>query len=121
MKLGRGYVQLHQKLPLEASEGKAKLYFFQHGGVDNVEGSAVVSLVVNTNGFPARARTNGHLVVVFLAERKVNEITFLEVEDINISVDGGGLTQQSGRGPRVQLLVVLKGSCNRTGVRWVWL
>ena len=121
MKLGGGYVKLCQKLPLEASEGKAKLDFLEHGGIDKTEGSAVAPLVVSTNGFPARARTNGHLVVVLFAERKVNGITFLKAEDINIGVDGGGLTQQSGRGPGVQLLVVWKGSRNRTGVRWVWL
>jgi len=37
---------------------------------------------------------NRHLVIVFLAERKVSFITFLEAEDIDVGVNGGGLTQQ---------------------------
>jgi len=90
MKLGGGYVKLSQKLPLEASEGEAELDFLEHRGVDKAKGFTVASPVVSANGFSKRARRNGHLVIVFFAERKVNLITFLEAEDVDVGVNGGG-------------------------------
>jgi len=95
MKLGGGYVKLRQKLPLKASEGEAELDLFEHCGVDKAKGFVVASLVVSADGFFGRSRANEHLVVVFFAERKVSWITSLEAEDIDVSIDGGGLTQQS--------------------------
>jgi len=95
VKLGRGYVKLRQELPLKASEGEAELDLFEHRGVDKAKGFVVASLVVSTNGFSGRARVDGHLVVVLFAERKVSWITSLEADDIDVSIDGGGLTQQS--------------------------
>jgi len=95
MKLGGGYVKLSQKLLLEASEGEVELDFLEHRGVDKAKGFAVSSPVISANGFSGRTRTNGHLVVVFFAERMVSLITFLEVEDVDVGVNGGGLTQQS--------------------------
>jgi len=88
MKLGEGYVKLRQKLPLKASEGEAELDLFEHCGVDKAKGFVVASLVASANGFSGRAMTNGHLVVVFFAERKVSWITSLEAEDIDVSIDG---------------------------------
>jgi len=93
--MGGGYVKLCQKLPLEASERESELDFLEHCGVDKAEGLAVASLVVSANGFSGRAGANGHLVVVFFAERKVSWITSLEADGVDVGIDGGGLTQQS--------------------------
>jgi len=95
MKLGGGYVKLSQKLPLEASEGEAEFDFLEHRGVDKAKGLAVTPLAVSANGLSGRTRSNNHFVVVFFAERKVSLITFLEAEDVEVGVNGGGLTQQS--------------------------
>jgi len=95
MKLGRGYVKLSQNLPLEASEGEAEFDFLEHRGIDKAKRLAITPLAVNANGFSGRTRSNSHFVVMFFAERKVSLITFLEAEDVEVGVNGGGLTQQS--------------------------
>ena len=95
MKLGGGYVELSQELPLEASEGQAELDLLEHGSIDEAEGLAIAPLVVGADGLPRGTRTNGHLVIMLLAKRKMNFITFLEAKDVNVGVDGRGLTQQS--------------------------
>ena len=43
MKLGGGYIQLGQELPLEAGEGESKFDFLEHFSVDEAEGAAVRS------------------------------------------------------------------------------
>ena len=92
MKLGGGYVKLSQKLPLEASEGEAEFDFLEHRGVDEAKRLAVTPLAVSANGFSGRTRSNNHFVIVFFAERKVSLISFLEAEDVEVGVNGGGLT-----------------------------
>jgi len=95
MKLGGGYVELGQKLPLEASKGEAELDFLEHGGIDEAEGFAIAPLVVDADGFSRGTRMNGHLVIMLLAKGKVSLITFLEAKDVDVGVDGRGLTQES--------------------------
>ena len=94
MKLGGGYVKLGQELPLETSKGEAELDLLEHSGIDEAEGFTVAPLVISADGFSRRTRMNRHLVIVFLAERKVSLITFLEVEDVDVGVNGEGVTQQ---------------------------
>ena len=77
MKLGGGYVKLGQELPLETSKGEEEFDLLEHRGIDEAEGLAVAPLVVSADGFPGRTRMNSHLVIMFLAERKVSLITFL--------------------------------------------
>jgi len=88
MKLGGGYIQLSQELPLEAGEGESEFDFLEHGGVDEAEGVAVAPLVINADRLTRRKRMHRYLVIVFLAERKVSLVTFLETEDIAFRVDG---------------------------------
>jgi len=95
MKLGRGFVELGQELPLEASEGEAKLDLLEHGGIDEGEGFAIAPLVVGADGFSKGTRMNVHLVIMLLAKGKVSLITFHEAKDVDVGVDGRGLTQQS--------------------------
>jgi len=94
MKLSGGYVKLGQELSLETSEGEAELDLLEHRGIDKAEGFIVAPLVIRAYGFFGRTRMNRHLVIVFLAERKVSLINFLEAEDVDVGVNGGGLTQQ---------------------------
>jgi len=94
MKLGGGYVELGQEVPLETSEGEAELDFLEHGGIDEAEGFAIAPLVVSADGFSRGTRMNVHLVVMLLAKGKVSLITFLKAKDVDVGVDGGGLTQQ---------------------------
>jgi len=88
MKLGGGYVEFSQELPLEAGEGESKLDFLEHCCVDEVEGAVVVTLVISADGLTRRTRMHKYLVIVFLAERKVSLVTFLETKDIAVRVDG---------------------------------
>jgi len=121
MKLGGGYVKLGQELPLETSEGEAGLDLLEHRGIDKEEGLAIAPLVVSADGFSGRTRMNRHLVIVFLVERKVSFITFLEAEDVDVGVNGGGLTQQSRSGPWIQPFVIREGPHSCAGLRWSWL
>ena len=88
-------VELGQELPLEASEGEAELDLLEHGGIDEAEGFTIAPLVVDADGFCKGTRMNDHLVIMLLAKGKMSFITFLETKDVNVSVDGRGLTQQS--------------------------
>jgi len=119
--LGRGYVKLGQELPLEASEGEAELDLLDHGGIDEAEGFAIAPLVFGADGLSGRTRMNTDLVIMFLAERKVSLITFLEAKDVDVGVDRRGVTQQSRSSPGIQLFVVRKGSHSHAGLRWGWL
>ena len=121
MKLGGGYVKLGQELPLETSEGEAELDLLEHRSIDEAEGFVAAPLVVSAYGFSGRTGMNGHVVIVFLAERKVSLITFLEAEDVDIGVNGGDLTQQSRSGPWIQPFVVREGPHSCAGLRWGWL
>jgi len=56
MKLGGGYVELGQELPLEASEGEAELNLLEHGGIDEAEGFTIAPLVVGADGFSRGTR-----------------------------------------------------------------
>ena len=85
------------------------------------KGFAIAPLVVGADGLSGGTRMNYHLVIMFLAERKVSLITFLEVKDVDVGVDGRGLTQQSRSSPGVQPFVVRKGFHSRAGLRWGWL
>ena len=95
MKLGGVYVELGQELPLEASEGEAKLDLLEHGGIDEAEGFAIAPLVVGADGFSRGTRMNGHLLIMLLAKEKVSLTTFLEAKDVDVGVDRRSLTQQS--------------------------
>jgi len=88
MKLGGGYIQLGQELLLEAGEGESEFDFLEHCTVDEAEGAAVAPLVIGANQLSRRTRMQRYLVIVFLAERKVGLVTFLETEDIAVRVDG---------------------------------
>jgi len=88
MKLGGGYVEFSEELPLEAGEGESELDFLEHRCVDEAEGVAVVTLVISADGLTRGTRMHIYLVIVFFAERKVSLVTFLETEDITIRVDG---------------------------------
>ena len=75
-------------LPLEAGEGESEFDFLEHGGVDEAKGVAVAALVISADRLTRRTRMHIYLVIVFLAERKVSLVTFLETEDIVFRVDG---------------------------------
>jgi len=94
MKLGGGYVEFSQELPLEAGEGESELDFLEHGGVNEVERGVAAPLIISADRLARRTRTHRYLVVMLFAEREVILITFLEVEDVEVSVDGGSFTQQ---------------------------
>jgi len=49
MELGSGDVELGEKLPQKASEGKPEFHLFEQGCVDEAEGSIVARLVVSAN------------------------------------------------------------------------
>jgi len=72
-------------------KGKRSLTFLNI--IDEAEGFAIAPLVVSADGFSRVTRTNVHLVVMLLAKGKVSLITFLEAKDVDVGVDGGGLTQ----------------------------
>ena len=88
MKLGGGYVEFSQELPLEAGEGESELDFLEHRCIDEAEGATVVTLVITADGLTRGTRMHRYLVIMFLAERKVSWVTFLETKDIAIRVDG---------------------------------
>ena len=88
MKLGGGYVELGQELPLKACEGKPKLDLLEHGGVDKAERGFVAPLIIGADGLTGRTKAHNYFVIVLFAEREVIRITFLEMKDITISVDG---------------------------------
>ena len=87
MKLGGGYVELGQELPLKACEGKPKLDLLEHSGVNEAERGVVTPLIVGADGLTRRTRAHRHLVIVLFAEREVILITFLETKNITIRVD----------------------------------
>ena len=117
MKLGGGYVKLGQELPLETSEGEVELDLLEHRSIDEAEGFVVAPLVVSTDGFSGRTGMNRHLVIMFLAERKVSLITFLKAKDVDVGVDREGLTQQGCNSPWIQLFVVREGPHSCAGLR----
>jgi len=88
MKLGGGYVELSQELPLKACEGKSKLDLFEHSGIDKAERGVVAPLIIGADGLTRRTRAHRYLVIVLFSEREVILITFLETKDIAIRVDG---------------------------------
>jgi len=88
MKLGGGYVEFSQELPLEAGEGESELDFLEHCCVDEAEGAAVAPLVISAYTLTRKTRMHRYLVILFLAKRKVSLVTFLETEDIAVRVDG---------------------------------
>jgi len=88
MKLGGGYVEFSQELPLEAGEGESELDFLEHCCVDEAEGAAVAPLVISAYTLTRKTRMHIYLVILFLAKRKVSLVTFLETEDIAVRVDG---------------------------------
>jgi len=88
MKLGEGYVEFSQELPLEAGEGESELDFLEHCCVDEAEGVVVAPLVISADRLTRKTRMPRYLVIVFLAEKKVSLVTFLETEDIAVRVDG---------------------------------
>jgi len=52
-------------------------------------------LVIGANRLFGRTRTHRYLVIMFIAEREVILVTFLEAEDVAVGVDGGSLTQKA--------------------------
>ena len=77
MKLGGGNVEISQELD-----------FLERRCIDKAEGPAVVTLVISADGLARGTRMHRYLVIVFVAERKVGWVTFLETEDIAFRVDG---------------------------------
>ena len=47
-----------------------------------------MTLVISADGLTRGTRMYRYLVIVFLAERKVSWVTFLETKDIAIRIDG---------------------------------
>jgi len=92
MQLGRGDVELSQKLPLKASKGESELDLLEYGGVDEAEGVTVVPLIISTDRLPRKTRSNDHLVIMFLTKGKVDLVSSLQTKNICFSVDKGGLT-----------------------------
>jgi len=88
MKLGGGYVELGQELPLKACEGKPKLDLLEHCGVDKAEKGVVAHLIIGADELTGRTRAHNYFVIMLFAEREVIRITFLETKYIAISVDG---------------------------------
>ena len=87
MKLGGGYVELGQELPLKECEGKSKLDLLEHSGVDKAERGVVAPLIIGADGLTGRTRAHIYFVIVLFAEREVILITFVETKDIAIRVD----------------------------------
>ena len=56
MKLGGGYVEFSQELPLEAGEGESELDFLEHCCVDEAEGAAVAPLVISADRLTRKKR-----------------------------------------------------------------
>jgi len=83
-----GYVEFRQELPLEAGEGESELDFLEHCCVVEAEGAAVAPLVISADRLTRKTRMHRYLVIVFLVEREVSLVTFLETEDIAVGVDG---------------------------------
>ena len=88
MKLGGGYVELGQELPLKVCGGNPKLDLLEHSGIDKAERGIVAPLIIGADGLAGRTRAHRYFVIVLFAERKVIRITFLETKDTAIRVDG---------------------------------
>jgi len=89
MQLGRGNVKLGQELPLKASKGEPELNLLEHGCIDEAERVAIVAIVISTDRFPWRTRTNNNLVVMLLMEGEVGLIS--QAKNIGLRVNQGSL------------------------------
>jgi len=49
MELGGSYVELGQELPFKACEGKSEFDLLEHRRIDEVEGVAVITLVISAD------------------------------------------------------------------------
>ena len=85
MQLSRGNIRLGQELPLKASEREPKLNLLEYGCIDEAGRVAAVAIIVSTDRFPKKTRTNGHLVVMFLMKSKVGLISLMM--NIGLSID----------------------------------
>jgi len=112
MQLGRGNIKLGQELPLKASKGEPKLNLLKHGCIDKAERVAIVAIIISTNRFPGRTRTNNNLVVMLLMECEVGLIS--QAKNNGLRVNQGSLVQQSWRSPWVQQFVIRNGACGGT-------
>ena len=86
MKLGGGYVELGQELPLKVCEGKPKLDLLEHSGIDKAERGVVAPLIIGADGLTGRTRAHRHFVIVLFAEREVILITFLAVSYTHLTL-----------------------------------
>ena len=88
MELGGRNVELGQKLPLEAREGKPEFDLLEHGCVYEAEGGLVAPLIIGADWLTGRTRSHDHSVVMLFTEREVFPVTLLEAEDVKVGVDG---------------------------------
>ena len=98
MQLSRGNIKLGQDLPLKASEREPELNL-EYGCIDEAGRVVVFAIIVSTDRFPRKTRTNGHLVVMLLMKGKVGLIT--HTMNNGLSIDRGSLIQQGWRSPWV--------------------
>ena len=68
MKLGGGYVNLREQLPLEGREGEAKTDALKYRLIEEEEGFSPIGLVVHANWLPRGAMTDGDVRIVGSAE-----------------------------------------------------
>jgi len=88
LELGGGNVELGQKLPLEAREGKSEFDLLEHGCVYEAEGGLVAPLIIGADWLTGRTRPHDHFVVMLFTEREVFPVTLLEAKDVKVGVDG---------------------------------
>jgi len=88
MELGGGDVELGQKLPLEACEGKPEFDLLEHSCVYEAEGGLVAPLIIGADWLIGRTRPHDHSVVMLFTEREVLPVTLLEAEDVKVGVNG---------------------------------
>ena len=88
MELGGGNVELGQKLPLKACEGKPEFDLLEHSGVYEAERGVVAPLIIGADWLTGRTRPHNHFVIVLFTEREVFLVTLLEAKDVKVGVNG---------------------------------
>jgi len=114
VQLGRGNIELGQELPLETSEREPEPNLLEYGCIDEAERVAIVAIVISTERFPRRTRTNGNLIVMLLMKGKMGLIS--QMVNSGLSIDRGSLIQQGWRSPWVQQFIVRNGAYNGIGL-----
>ena len=119
MELSRGNIKLGQELPLKASKREPELNLLKYGCIDEAGGVAVVAVIISTDRFPRKTRTDGHFVIMLLMKGKMGLIS--EMENIGLSVDRGSLIQQGWRSPWIKQFVVWSRACDGAALWRGWL